>query len=44
VTLFRQEMTDTGWINAATNSATSQEIENAILTRARELRLNSLDG
>lgn len=44
VTVFRQQLTDYGWIDAQVNPATAREIENAILTRARELRLNSLDG
>ncbi|WOI53223.1 DUF3576 domain-containing protein [Parvularcula sp. LCG005] len=44
VSVFRQVMTEQGWIDAPTNPATAAEIENAILTRARELRLNSLDG
>ncbi|MGE0409777.1 MAG: DUF3576 domain-containing protein [Amphiplicatus sp.] len=44
VSVFRQERTDAGWQDAATNPATSREIENAILTRARQLRLNQVDG
>ena len=44
VSVFRQELTSAGWIDAPVNPATAEEIENAILTRARELRLNSLDG
>lgn len=43
VTVHRQQLSpDAGWVDAAVNPNTSVEIENAILTRARELRLNSL--
>jgi hypothetical protein len=44
VSVFRQQLTNAGWIDAPINPATAREIENAILTRARQLRLNSLDG
>jgi Domain of unknown function (DUF3576) len=45
VSVFRQErMEDGSWVDAATNPATSHEIENAILTRARQLRLNVIDN
>lgn len=44
VAVFRQMLTTEGWMDAATNTATAQEVENAILTRARQLRLASLDG
>lgn len=42
VSVFRQERSADGatWIDAAVNPATPREIENAILTRARQLRLN----
>ena len=45
VSIFRQERAEeTGeWIDAAINPATPREIENAILTRARQLRLNQID-
>ena len=43
VTIFKQKYTAAGWQDAAVNPATAREIENAILTRARQLRLNS-DG
>ncbi|MEM9706678.1 MAG: DUF3576 domain-containing protein [Pseudomonadota bacterium] len=45
VSVFRQAKNEEGdgWIDAAVNPATAREIENAILTRARELRLNALD-
>jgi hypothetical protein len=45
VSVFRQEKNATGgWADAAVNPATGREIENAILTRARQLRLNQIDG
>lgn len=44
VSVFRQERAETGWRDASVNTATSREIENAILTRARQLRLNQIDG
>ena len=44
VSLFRQERDGAGWRDAGVNPATSREIENAILTRARQLRLNQLDN
>jgi hypothetical protein len=45
VNVFRQTLDPaTGrWSDAATNPNTAREIENAILTRARELRLNAID-
>lgn len=43
VSVFRQQLTEYGWVDAQVNPATAREIENAILSRARELRLNSLD-
>ncbi|MGF1544282.1 MAG: DUF3576 domain-containing protein [Parvularculaceae bacterium] len=45
VSVFRQLQSPDGpWIDATVNPATAREIENAILTRARELRLNQIDG
>lgn len=44
VAVFRQQLTQAGWIDAPTNPATAREVENAILTRARQLRLNSLEA
>ncbi len=45
VSVFRQERAELdGWRDAAVNPATAREIENAILTRARQLRLNQIDG
>ncbi len=44
VTVFRQEKDAAGaWVEASVNPATGREIENAILTRARQLRLNQID-
>ncbi len=44
VSVFRQQRMENGeWIDAAVNPATAREIENAILTRARQLRLNQID-
>ncbi|MGV6802054.1 MAG: DUF3576 domain-containing protein [bacterium] len=42
VTVFKQTYTQSGWVDAPVNKATAREIENAILTRARQLRLNSI--
>ena len=43
VRLFKQVRSGAGdWIDAPTNPNTAREVENAILTRARELRLNSI--
>ncbi len=44
VSIFRQEhAADGSWVDATVNPATGREIENAILTRARQLRLNIID-
>ena len=44
VRVFKQMQSPTTgeWVDAPTNPNTAREVENAILTRARELRLNSL--
>lgn len=45
VTIFRQTANGAGgWVDAPTNAQTSIDIENAILTRARQLRLSNLKG
>ena len=46
VSVFKQGRVDGAveWIDQAVNPATAREIENAILTRARQLRLNVIDG
>ena len=41
VAVFRQTRTETGWIDAQANPDTASKLEDAILTRARELRLAS---
>ena len=44
VNIYRQTKdTAGGWVNAATNAQTDTDIENAILTRARQLRLSNLN-
>lgn len=44
VSVFRQAREEDGsWIDTTVNPATAREIENAILTRARQLRLNVID-
>jgi hypothetical protein len=43
VSVFRQEREGAGWRDAGVNPATAREIENAILSRARQLRLNQLE-
>ncbi len=45
VRVFRQERNEAGeWIDASVNSQTAVDIENAILTRARQLRISTLDN
>jgi hypothetical protein len=45
VTVFRQVSNGAGgWVAAPTSPQTSIDIENAILTRARQLRLSNLKG
>ncbi len=45
VSVFKQQRDEAGgWVDASVNPATSREIENAILTRARQLRLNVIDN
>lgn len=45
VSVFRQakDPANGSWIEASVNPATAREIENAILTRARQLRLNQIN-
>ena len=43
VSVFRQTLTTGTWVDSAVNPATPRELENAILTRARQLRLNTLE-
>ncbi|MEM0930359.1 MAG: DUF3576 domain-containing protein, partial [Pseudomonadota bacterium] len=43
VRVFKQVQSPSGsWVDAPINPNTEREVENAILTRAREIRLNSL--
>jgi hypothetical protein len=44
VSIFRQTSTNGQWSDAAVDPDTEIQIENAILTRARQLRLNSRGG
>jgi hypothetical protein len=45
VTVFKQVRDTTGsWVDAPTSDQTSTDIENAILTRARQLRLSNVNG
>ncbi len=45
VSVFRQQRDDTGdWLDAPADATTSREIEDHILTRARELRVASTAG
>lgn len=45
VQLFKQVSGENGnWVDAAVDPATRIQIENAILTRARQLRIGQLDG
>jgi len=43
VAVFRQEQSARGWTDAAVNANTAPDIENAILTRARQLRVDSIE-
>jgi hypothetical protein len=41
IAVFRQTRSNEGWVDAPVNAETSVKLEDAILTRARELRLAS---
>jgi hypothetical protein len=43
VAVFRQIRSTSGWVDAQVNPETATKLENAILVRARELRLRSLE-
>ena len=44
VSVFRQDRAENNaWQDATVNTATAREIENAILTRARQIRLNAIE-
>jgi hypothetical protein len=42
IAVFRQIRSNEGWVDAAVNADTANKLEDAILTRARELRLASV--
>lgn len=42
--IFKQNRTASGWEDAATDADTARQIENAILTRARELYIATVDS
>jgi len=44
ISVFRQVRSNEGWVDAQTNPDTANKLEDAILTRARELRLASADS
>ncbi len=45
VAVFRETLTPAGaWVTASVNPATAQQVKNNILQRARELRINDIDG
>lgn len=43
VSLFKQVQGGSGWADAETDPATERQIENAILTRARQLRISGFN-
>lgn len=43
VSVFRQTRSATGWVDAQVNPETAAKLENAILSRARQLRLNTVE-
>ena len=42
IAVFRQTRSNEGWVDASVNADTANKLEDAILTRARELRLASV--
>jgi hypothetical protein len=42
VAVFRQTRSNEGWVDATVNPQTASKLEDAILTRARELRIASV--
>jgi hypothetical protein len=44
VTVFKQVDNGAGWVDAEPSPQTAEDIENAILTRARQLRLANING
>jgi hypothetical protein len=43
VSVFRQIRSESGWVDAQVNPETANRLENAILGRARQLRLSALE-
>jgi hypothetical protein len=43
VAVFRQTRAASGWVDAQVNPETGAKLENAILSRARQLRLSSVE-
>ena len=44
VSIFKQVRSSTGWNDAATDADTARQIENSILTRARQLYIATVDN
>ncbi|MCK5041990.1 MAG: DUF3576 domain-containing protein [Sphingomonadales bacterium] len=44
VSIIRQELIDGMWINATVRAGTSLQVEDAILAKARELKINTLEN
>jgi hypothetical protein len=44
VTVFKQVNNGAGWVDVEPSPQTSEDLENAILTRARQLRLANVNG
>ncbi|MGE0828342.1 MAG: DUF3576 domain-containing protein [Hyphomonadaceae bacterium] len=44
VSIFRQELTSQGWQDVQVSPDTGLQIENAILTRARQIRLSTIEN
>ena len=44
VSVFRQTREGNGWADAPASAETARKLENAILTRAREMRIASVDA
>ena len=44
VSVFRQVASQTGWLDAPVDGGTARELEDRILTRARELRIQQAEA
>jgi hypothetical protein len=42
VSIFKQQLTVNGWVDAPTDAETGTQIENAILTKARQYKLSTI--